>query len=135
MDGSLPPSATLSPDVLRSAIAGLIALREVELNETHRLIFEPKDSRPCSVLKCPSRTPNSPGTLDAYRKVLNHIVGSSQMGMRVLQVPEFYEDCGGDLQCVSKDVCNNCVERWNFGHADLRRMAWRRLPDAFGLKG
>ena len=135
MDGSLPPSATLSPGVLQSAIAGLMVLREVELNETHRLIFEPKDSRPCSTPKCPSRTPTSPGALDAYRKVLNHIVGSSQLGTRVLQVPEFYEDLGGDLQCVSKDVCSKCVERWNCGHAELRRMAWGRLRDVFGLKG
>ena len=57
------------------------------------------------------------------------------MGMRVLQVPEFYEDCGGDLQCVSKDVCSKCVERWNCGYAELRKMAWGRLRDAFGLKG
>ena len=56
------------------------------------------------------------------------------MGTRVLQVPEFYDDLGGDLQCVSPDVCNNCVERWDSGHAELRKMAWGRLPDAFGLK-
>ena len=135
MDRSLPRGATLSPDVLQSAITGLIALREVELNETHRLIFETKDSQPCSAPKCPSRTPNSPATLDAYRKIFNHVVGSSQMGMKVLHVPEFYEDCGGDVQCVSKDVCGKCVERWSYGHAELRKMAWGRLPDVFGLKG
>ena len=77
MDRSLPQSATLSPDILQSAITGFIALREVELQETHRLIFEPKDSRSCSASKCPSRTATSPAALDAYLKVFSHIVGPS----------------------------------------------------------
>ena len=95
MDRSLPRSATLSPDILQSAITGLMALCEVELNETYRLIFEPKGSRLCSAPKCPSRTPTSPAVLDAYQKVLGHIVGSSRLGTKVLQVPGFYENCGG----------------------------------------
>ena len=77
MDRHLSRSATLSPDILQSTITGLMVLREVELNETHCLIFKPKDSHPCSTQKCPSHTPTSPTTLDAYRKVFNHIVGSS----------------------------------------------------------
>ena len=132
---SLPQSATLSSDILQSAITGSIALREVEQHETHCLVFEPKDSRPCSAPKCLSRTPTSPAALDAYRKVFSHIVGSSRLGTRVLQVPEFYEDCGGDLQCVSFNVCSNCVERWECGHAELRKKVWAELADVFGLKG
>ena len=135
MDRRLPQGATLPPDTLQSAIGGLMILREVELNETHRLIFEPKDTHLCSGPRCPSHTPTGPAALDAYRKVFDHIVGSSQLGTKVLQVPEFYEDRGGDSQCVSHNVCSNCVERWESGHADLRKKAWARLPDVFGLKG
>ena len=112
-----------------------MTLREMEFNETHRLIFEPKGSHPCFASKCPSCTPIETATLDEYRKVFDHIVGSSQLGTKVLQVPEFYEDCGGDLQCVSRDICRNCVERWESGHAELRKKAWEKLPDVFGLKG
>ena len=135
MDRSLPQSATLSPDTLQSAISGLMELREVEQHETHSLIFEPKDSRPCSGPKCPSRTPNSPAALDMYQKVFSHIVGPSRLGTRVLQVPEFYEDCGGDFQCISPNVCSNCMERWGRGHAELRKKTWGKLADFFGLKG
>ena len=66
MDRRLPRNATLSPEVLQSAIRGLMALREVELNGTHRLIFGPNGPRPCSSLDCPSGTPASPATLTAY---------------------------------------------------------------------
>jgi hypothetical protein len=135
MEERLPRNATLTPQILRSAIRGLMALREVELNENHRLIFGSKGSRPCSTSNCPSRTPTNPGALEAYQKVFDHIVGSSQLGTRVLQVPEFYEDCGGDLRCVGPGICSSCVERWESGHADLRKKAWATLPDVFGLKG
>ena len=133
MDRSLPQSATLSPNILQSAMTGLMALREVELNETHRLIFEQTDPRSCSAPECPSRTATSPVALDAYRKVFSHIVGSSQRGTKVLQVPEFYEDCEGDLRCVGPDICSNCVQRWESGHADLRKKVWAGLTDIFGL--
>jgi len=133
MDRSLPQSATLSPGILQSAMTGLMALREVELNETHRLIFEQTDSRFCSTPKCPSRTATSPAALDAYRKVFSHIVGSSQQGTKVLQVPEFYEDYEGDLRCVGPNICSNCVQRWESGHADLRKKVWTELADIFGL--
>ena len=136
MDRNLPRNATLPPEVLRSAIEGLMALREVELNETHDLTLGPKDSHPCSVPNCLSRTPTGPAAVEAYRKVFNHIVGSSRSGTRVLEVPEFYEDCGGDeLQCVGPGVCASCVGRWESGHAELRKKAWAMLPDVFGLKG
>ena len=134
MDSHLPRVATLAPKILQSAVTGLMTLRELELNETHRLILGPNGSRSCSASGCPSRTPTSPAALDAYRKVFDHIVGSSQMGTKVLQVPEFYEDHGGALQCVGRGFCRNCVERWESGHAKLRKKAWAMLSDAFGLK-
>jgi hypothetical protein len=135
MGRDLPRNATLSPDILRSAIEGLMALREVEFNETHRLIFGSKISRPCSTPACPSRTPTGTGASEAYQKVFDRIVGPSQLGMKVLQVPEFYEDRGGNLQCVDPGICNSCVERWESGHAELRKKAWATLPDVFGLRG
>jgi len=135
MDRNLPRNATLSPEVLQSAIKGLMALREVELNETHRVIFEPEGSRPCSVPNCPSRTPTGPAALAAYRQVFDHIVGSSQLGTKVLQVPEFYEEHGGDTQCVGPGICGSCVEGWERGHVELRRKAWAMLPNVFGMNG
>ena len=111
-----------------------MALREIELNETHRLVFGPKGSDPCSASNCPSRTSTGPGTLEAYyQKVFNRIVGPSQSGTKILQVPEFYEDRGGGLHCVVSGICSICVERWESGHADLRKKVWVMLPDVFGL--
>ena len=135
MDRSLPRSARLPPEILQSAIEGLMALREVELNETHDLIIGPKGSHPCSASNCPSRTPTGPAGLAACRKVFNRIVGSSRSGTKVLEVPEFYEDCGGEVQCIGPGICSNCVERWESGHAELRKRAWAMLPDVFGLNG
>ena len=109
-------------------------LREVELNETHDLIFEPNGSRPCSTPNCPSRTPTSPAALAVYHKVFNRMVGSSLLGTRVLQVPEFYEECGAEPQGAGSGICSGCVERWKSGHAELRRKAWAVLPGVFGLK-
>ena len=134
MDRRLPRNATLSPEILQSAITGLIALREMELNGTHRLTFGPINSHPCSVSGCPLRAPTGPAALEAYQKVFDHIVGSSRLGTNLLQVPEFREDCGGGVQCVSPGICNSCVERWESGHAELRKGAWARLPGVFGLK-
>jgi len=134
MDRNLPRNATLSPEVLQSAITGLMTLRELELNETHRMIFEPSGSRPCSAPNCPSRAPTGPAALEAYRKVFDRIVGSSQLGTKVLQVPEFYENCGGELQCVGPGICSGCVERWGSWHAELRKKAWAALPGVFGLR-
>ena len=134
MDRRLPASARLSPEILQVAIGGLMTLREVELNETGRLISGPKGTYPCSVLDCPSRTPTGPAALEAYKKVFDHIVGSSRLGTNVLQVPEFYEDRGGDVQCVGPGICDRCVERWESGHAELRKKVWAMLPDIFGLR-
>ena len=134
MDRNLPRDATLSPEIIQSAITGLMELREVELNETHNLVFGPKGSHPCSTPNCPSRTPTGPAGLAACKKVFNHIVGSSRSGTKVLEVPEFYEDCRGELQCVGPGICSSCVERWESGHAELRKRAWAMLSDVFGLK-
>ena len=134
MSGHPPRNVTLSPGILRSAVEGLMALREVELNETHRLIFEPKCTHPRSVSNCPSRTPSAPSVLEAYRNVFDHIVGSSQLETNVLQVPDFYEDRGGDLECVGPGICSSCVGRWKAGHAELRKNVWAKLPVIFRLK-
>ena len=134
MDRLLSRNATLSPEILRSAIRGLMALREVELNETRHLIFGPKGSHPCSASNCPSLAPTDPATLVTYRKVFDHIVGPPQLGTKVLQIPEFYEGHGGDLRCVGPGICRRCVERWERGHAALRKKVWAMLPDVFGLK-
>jgi len=135
MDRHLPRSATLPPEVLQSAIRGFVALREVEFNGTQCLVFGPKSSHPCSTHSCPSRAPTGPAAFEAYQKVFDRIVGSSQLGTKVLQVPEFYEDCGDEFQRVGLGVCGSCVERWETGHAELRKKAWAMLPDVFGLKG
>ena len=135
MDRRLPRNATLSPDVLQSAIGGLMALREVELNGTHRLIFGPNGPRPCSSLDCPSGTPADPATLKVYQKVFDHIVGSSRQGTRALQVPEFYQGRGTEIACIFPNICRGCVERWESEHADLRKKVWSTLSDFFGLTG
>ena len=135
MDGRLPTSARLPPEILQVATRGLMTIREVELNETHRLIFGPKGSHPCSASNCPSRTPTGSVALEAYQKVFDYVVGSSRLGTNLLQVPEFYEDRGGDVQCVGPGICNSCVERWESGHAELRKKVWATLPDVFRLKG
>ena len=136
MDRRLPRNAILSPGILRSAITGLMMLREVELNGTHHLIFGPKGSRPCSTPSCPSRAPTSPAALEAYQTVFDRVAGSSQFGTKVLQVPEFYKVYngeGGGVECVGPGICRNCLERWELGHAELRKKAWAMLSDAFGI--
>ena len=109
-----------------------MALREMELKETHDLIF---DSIPCSTPNCPSRTPAGPAASAAYRKVFDHVVGPPRLGTNALQVPEFYEDRGGELQCVGPGICSGCVEQWQSEHAELRKKVWAMLPDLFGLGG
>ena len=135
MDVNLPRNATLSPEILQSVITGLPALREMEASGTRDLIFEPRGPCPCSTSTCPSRTPTGPAALSAYHKVFDRIVGSTQSGTKALQVPEFYGDRGGELQCVGPGICSGCVESWESGHAELRKRAWATLPDFFGLKG
>ena len=135
MYGRLPVGARLSPEILEAAIKGFTALREVEIDETHRLIFGPKGPHSCSASGCPSLNPTSPVALAAFHKVIDHIVGPPQRGTKVLQVPEFYEDRGGNLQCVGPGICSRYVERWASGHAELRKGVWAILTDVFGLGG
>ena len=138
MDRSLLQSATLPPEVLQSAIGGLMAIREVELNETHHLIFGRKGTHPCSESKCLSNTLTGPAVLEANQSVFNHIVGSSQRGTKALQVPKFY--IPGNTGSGNQDdlrmfpgICDNCTGRWESAHADLRAKVWTMLPSAFGL--
>ena len=82
MDRSLLRNATLPPEIPRSTITGLTGLHELELNETHRMIFERKATPPCSISFSLSGTPTGPATLEAYRRVFRRIVGSSQLGTK-----------------------------------------------------
>ena len=101
-----------------------MAIREVELNETHHLIFGQKVTHPCSESKCPSNTLTGPSVSATHQRVFDHVVGPSQHGTKALQVPKFYVD----------DICDNCIERWESGRADLRAKVWVMLPSAFGLQ-
>ena len=130
MDGRLPQSATLSPEVLRSATKGLMELRGIELNETHNLILESKSPRLCCSASCPSRKTTGPGVSDAHRKVIDRITASPRSGTKVLEVLSLSGICGGD----SAGFCESCVKRWEAGHAEVRKRAWDMLPNAFGLK-
>ena len=69
-------------EILQSTIRGLVALPEVELQETHRLIFGQKGSHPYSASNCPSRTPTNPTALKTYQRVFDHIVASSRWGQQ-----------------------------------------------------
>ena len=110
-------------------------LREVELNETHDLIFGQRGFHPCSTSDCPLRTQTGPAGSAACRDVFKHIVGSSRSGTKVLEVPDFYQDLGGEVQCIGPGICRSCVESWESGHAELRKRVWAMLPDVFGLNG
>ena len=135
MGEGLPANARLPPEILLVAVKGLIALREMELNEAHRLTFGPRDSQCSSALACPFLIPAHPAAVAISQRVFDHMTGSSQLGTRVLQAPELYEDRGGRLQCVEPCICGDCLEELTSGHAALRKKAWAALPDVFGLKG
>ena len=130
MDRRLPRSATLSPEILQTAIRGLMELREMELKATHNLIFGSKDSRSCSRPNCSSRNAAGPGIPEARQKIVDRIVGSVHSGTKLLQVLSLREVCGGD--CLG--FCEDCVRGWESGHAGVRKEAWAALPDVFGLK-
>ena len=135
MDRHLPANARLPLETIQVAIKGLMTLREAELNESHRLVFGLNGPQHCSASNCPSRTPTGPAALEAFQKVFDHLVGSPQLGTKVLQVPEFYRECEGDLQCVGPGICGGCVKRWESGHGELRKKTWTTLSEVFGLKG
>ena len=131
MDRCLPAGARLSPEILQVAVKGLLALRVMELKETHRLILGSKDSRSCSLSSCPSRNTTGPGVSEAHRNLIDRMSDSAHSGTKLLQVLSLREVCGGDCS----GFCGSCVEWWEAGHADLRRKAWGMLPDVFGLRG
>jgi len=131
MDARLPASARLSTEILRSVMKGLLALRETEFKEVHRLIFGPRGSKSCLRSDCPSRAATGPRVSEAHQRVVGRITDSAHSGTKILQVLLLKEVCGGD--CFG--FCENCVEGWEAGHADVRKNAWCMLPDVFGLKG
>ena len=129
MDKRLPPSATLPPDVLQPAIRGFIALRELELNETHRLVLNSTTSH--SSVDCPSRKTIGPGVSDAHRRVIDQITGVSRSGTKVLEVLSLSGRCGVD----PGGFCASCIREWEVGHVEVRKRAWDMLPKVFGLMG
>ena len=131
MDGRLRVNARLPFETLQVAVKGLLALREMELNEAYGLIFGSKGSRICSQSTCPSRSTTGPGVSEAHQKVIDRMASYTHSGTKLLQVLSMRDVCGDD--CFG--FCESCVERWEAGHADVRRKVWGMLPDAFGLKG
>ena len=134
MDTRLPQSATLSGQALRSAIRGLMALRETELRETHRIVFTIKDApghAGCSSTRCPSRHPKGPfgaEIIGAYQRTFDRIAGSADGGTRILQVLSASEF---DTESI---FCQVCVERMQAAHAEVRKKAWASLPEVFCLE-
>ena len=131
MDARLPTSARLAPEILQVAIKGLFALREMELKETHRLIFEPKGPH-LPPFNCASRdiAGRSVRVSEMHQKVIDQITDSCRSGTRLLQVLSLGEICGGDY----RGFCERCVKEWEDGHAEMRKKAWTALPDVFGLR-
>jgi len=130
MDTRLPTSARLSPDVLRAAMKGLLALREMELKEIHRLVLGSKGSRSCSQPNCPSRNATGPRVSEAHQEVVGRIADSAHSGTKILEVLSL-DVCEGG--CAG--FCRSCVEGWEAGHADVRQKVWGTLPGMFGLNG
>ena len=131
MGRGLPARARLSPEILWVAIKGLLALREMEVKETHLLILGSRGSRSCSRPTCPSRTTAGPGVPEAHQKVIGRMSDYSHTGTKLLQVLSLKDVCGDD--CLG--FCENCVEGWEVGHADVRKKVWGMLPGVFGLRG
>jgi len=129
MDSRFPANARLAPEILQAAIKGLIALREMELKEIHRLILGPKGPHRSSP-KCPSCDVVGPRVSEAHQKVIDQITDSCRSGTRLLQVLSLGDICGGDYH----GFCESCVKEWEYGHAEVRKKAWAALPDVFGLR-
>ena len=121
-----PVNAQLSPEILQPAVDGLMALREMELKEIHRLIMTPHR---CLSRGCVSPKTLGPGGSDAERKVIDKITGSSQSGTKILQVFSSEDICGDELG----EFCRSCEEWWETGHVEMRKRAWAALPGVFGL--
>ena len=131
MDRRLPANARLPLETIQVAAKGLLALREMELNEAYGLIFRSKGSRICSRSGCPSRSTPGPRVSEAHQKVVDRMASYAHSGTKLLQVLSLKDVCGGD--CLG--FCESCVEGWEAEHADVRRKIWGVLPDVFGLKG
>ena len=134
-DTRLPPSATLSGQTLRSAIRGLMVLREMEVKESYKIpftIMDAADDIDCDSRKClcwKSRFLDAAATR-ACQQTFDRITGSAVEGTRILQVlsaSEFAEN-------AAFKFCKVCVEKIQVVHADVRRKAWTALPGVFGLK-
>jgi len=134
MDARLPIGAMLSGQTLRCAISGLIALREMELKETDRIVFKTSNRVGCSSTDCPSRHSGGPlgaEIIGAHQRIFDRIMGSAVGGTRILQVlsaSEFVED-------TESKFCQVCVGKMQAEHGEVRRKAWAALPEVFGLKG
>jgi len=129
MDTHRPAGARLPPEILRAAVEGLIALREMELKESHRLILGSSNSRTCFSPNCTSPKTMDPRGSDVRHEIVDRIVGSSQSGTKILQVLSLSDVCGGD----NHGFCESCVEWWECGRAEVRKKAWDGLPGVFGL--
>ena len=135
MDTRLPASARLPPDTLRAAMKGLLALREMELKEIHRLILWSRGPRSCSWSECRSRDAGL-RVSKAHQEVVDRIADSAHSGTRILEVLSLKEVFGADWAAFWNDgFCDNCVEDWEAAHADVRKKAWGTLPGVFGLNG
>ena len=134
MNTRLPSGATLSGQTLRSAMRGLMALREMELKETHRVVFTTFNCVGCSSTDCLSRHPkglSGAEIIGALQPTFDRITGSAVGGTRILQVlsaSEFTED-------TDSKFCQVCAEKMQAAHGEVRRKAWVVLPEVFCLKG
>jgi len=136
MDIRLPTSATLSGQTLRSAIHGLIALREMELKETYQIVLAMKDASSrvgCGSMGCTFRPPKGPIGVEnvrPYQRTFDRITGIAEGGTRILQVLSASEP-GEDAE---SEICKMCGEKMQAAHAEVRKKAWAALPKMFGLK-
>ena len=121
-----PASIQLPPETLQMVVGGLMALREMELEKVHRLIVTPHH---CVPHGCISPKASGPGALDVKCDVFGQITGSSQPGVKILQVCSLNNICGSDLGGPHK----SCEEWWESGHGELRKMARAGLPTMCGL--
>ena len=128
---SLPQSARLSPEILQSALKGLMALRELELNETYCLVLGSRTSHPCPPSNCPSSNTTGPRASDAHKKIIDRIANPSRSGTKVLQVLSL----GRTHEGSSDEFCESCIKGWEAGHVEVRKKAWNTLSDVFGLRG
>ena len=124
-------NATLSPEILRSALKGFVTLRELELGEKYCLVLGSKACHPCSSPNCPSRDATGPRVTDAHKKIIDRITDSTRSGTRVLQVLVLSSVDEG----VADGFCEECAKGWEAGHVEARKRAWNMLTDVFGLRG